>query len=115
MNQYRVLPSPDSTSKERLQALKDVKPILGASGMAGAIVGGSPLVDDLLRLADYVTVGHDYKDTHPESTGLLAGAGTLVMPHVVMMPDNMSAEDVAKKVADIVSRETEAEGDDAGK
>lgn len=115
MNQYRVLPSPDSTSKERLQALKDVKPILGASGMAGAIVGGSPLVDDLLRLADYVTVGHDYKDTHPEAHGL-AGAGTLIMPHVIVMPDHMSAEDVAAYADKIVSRETSTEeGDDAGK
>lgn len=69
MSDYDPLPLPTSTSQERLEALKNVKPLLEMGGVAGVIFGSGTAGGDgvlaLLRLAEYVTLGHDYLDTHP--------------------------------------------------
>lgn len=63
-----------STPTERLQALKDARELLTSKPgeTNGSIFGGggkeavyAPAPDELLRLAEYITTGHDYKDTHP--------------------------------------------------
>lgn len=98
MTHYRALPAPDSTSKERLQALKDVKPIIAPGGIVGAFAGGSPGVTELLRLAEYVTLGHDYKDTHTTDVN-----GTLIMPEFAkpyVADEDVSRETDEKKDGD---------------
>lgn len=64
-----------STPAERLQALKDSRDILASKPeeVKPTIFGGgsakhapAPAPEDMLRLAEYITTGHDYKDTHPE-------------------------------------------------
>lgn len=102
MNNYRPLPSPASSPRERLDALKDVKPIIAPGGF-GAMMGNSASVDNLLRLAEYVTIGHDYKDTHPEST-----ESAVHMPPIPLL----SAYDIERiksgnESAGDVSRETD--------
>lgn len=67
-----LLPNITSTPGERLQALKDAKELLaGTDGMMKAFMGsaqkgGSQYPDPmpLFRVADYITTGHDYFDTH---------------------------------------------------
>jgi hypothetical protein len=63
-----------STPAERLQALKDAKELLAGSPEVtkGGIFGGDSTkprdvfdTTEALRLAEYITTGHDYKDTHP--------------------------------------------------
>lgn len=64
-----------STPAERLQALKDSQGLLAGQPevSTGGIFGGSTtrprnITDpaELIRLAEYITTGHDYRDTHPE-------------------------------------------------
>lgn len=72
-----VLPEITSTPEERLQALKDAREILSSTSgsVAGALFGsnkgGSQYADPLplFRVADYITTGHDYFDTHPDIEG----------------------------------------------
>lgn len=63
-----------STPAERVQALRDARELLTAQPgeTTGTIFGGggkeavyAPAPDELLRLAEYITTGHDYADTHP--------------------------------------------------
>jgi hypothetical protein len=69
-----LLPNVTSTSEERLQALRDAKAILaGTEGITKAFFGdaqkgGSQYPDPypLFRVAEYITTGHDYNDTHPK-------------------------------------------------
>ena len=72
-------PKVPSTIEERTQALKDAKGLLTSTnngGMMGALVGASQggvqQNNDgtlaLMRLAEYMVVGHDYLDTHPVDT-----------------------------------------------
>lgn len=62
---YRELPLPASTSAERLAALKEAKTLTQASGFVGAL-GMEGGIMSMLRLAEYITLGHDYLDTHPQ-------------------------------------------------
>lgn len=74
---YNELPSVEtSTPAERLQALKDAKELMTSSpsgGLASAFigeqkpgVGGKPsAITSLIRVAEYISTGHDYRDTHP--------------------------------------------------
>lgn len=64
-----------STPAERLQALRDAQQILAGQPevTTGGIFGGGStkprnVVDtnEIVRLAEYITTGHDYRDTHPE-------------------------------------------------
>ncbi len=69
-------PKAPSTIEERTQALKDAKGLLTTTsngGVFGAITGvsqGAVAQNNdgtlaLMRLAEYMVVGHDYLDTHP--------------------------------------------------
>lgn len=64
-----------STPAERLQALKDSRELLlSEPGESKSTIfgGGStearyaPETFEMIRLAEYITTGHDYRDTHPE-------------------------------------------------
>lgn len=63
-----------STPFQRLTALQDAKALLAASPevSTSGIFGGNSTKpndfgnpDEMIRLAEYITTGHDYKDTHP--------------------------------------------------
>ncbi|QWY81351.1 hypothetical protein SEA_RIZWANA_54 [Arthrobacter phage Rizwana] len=76
---YTELPEVKATTAaERLTALQDARDVIAGApssgGFAAAMfgeggkkgVGDLPGgVDQLIRLAEYITTGHDYKDTHP--------------------------------------------------
>jgi hypothetical protein len=64
-----------STPEARLQALKDSRELLTSTPgeTKGAIFGGgsvetvyAPDTAEMIRMAEYITTGHDYRDTHPE-------------------------------------------------
>jgi hypothetical protein len=64
-----------STPVERIAALRTAKELLTATPGESkpAIFGGgsvetvyAPDTEEMLRLAEYITTGHDYRDTHPE-------------------------------------------------
>lgn len=66
-----------STPADRLQALKDAKELMSKENATGLMAAfgaptksdpGSavPVIDGFIRLAEYITTGHDYRDTHPE-------------------------------------------------
>jgi hypothetical protein len=72
---YVELPAVTASAADRLQALKDSQEILAGQPevTSGGIFGGNSTkprnivdTDELIRLAEYITTGHDYKDTHPE-------------------------------------------------
>lgn len=76
---YTELPTiTTSTPAERLQALQDAKDLMSSSGTQGGLTEAffgrtksapgtsTEVIDGFLRLAEYITTGHDYKDTHPE-------------------------------------------------
>lgn len=119
MRTYRKLDTPDSTPEERLQALKDSKGVMSGStpvGIMGMFGGtkatpghGTEAIDGLMRLADYITTGHDYRDNHPNAKHM--PSGLLIMPTIsINVPEGVTAEDVARVAMDHVSRETP--GDD---
>lgn len=66
-----------STPAERLKALQDAKDLMSSSGTQGGLTEAffgrtksapgtsSGVIDGFLRLAEYITTGHDYADTHP--------------------------------------------------
>lgn len=120
MKIYRKLDAPDSTPKERLEALKASKDLMSGNGSGGimkAIAGdtkqapghGAESIDGFIRLADYITTGHDYRDNHPNAKHM--SSGVLIMPTIsITVPEGVTAEDVARATEDHVSRET-SEGD----
>lgn len=64
-----------STPDERLQALKNSRELLlSEPGESKSTIfgGGSkdsrraPETFEMIRLAEYITTGHDYRDTHPQ-------------------------------------------------
>jgi hypothetical protein len=59
---YPHLPKPPSTMGERIDALKEAKPLLSTQSF---ISSSGAAVSDLIRVAEYITTGHDYFDTHP--------------------------------------------------
>lgn len=63
-----------STPAERLAALKDAKELMAGTPetSTGGIFGGATTkprdffdTAEAIRIAEYITTGHDYKDTHP--------------------------------------------------
>lgn len=67
------LPEVTSTSAERLEALKEAKALLFAPTVESKTMFGSnasmsaiPTPENLFRVAEYITTGHDYADTHPK-------------------------------------------------
>ena len=70
---YVELPAVTATPADRLQALKDAKQLLVGSpktttGFFAGSVEPTDAVDpdNMIRVAEYITTGHDYKDTHPD-------------------------------------------------
>lgn len=71
---YVELPAVTATPADRLQALRDARALLTTTPgeTKPAFFGGgsvetvyAPDTAELLRLAEYITTGHDYRDTHP--------------------------------------------------
>jgi hypothetical protein len=69
-------PKVPSTIEERTQALKDAKGLLTSTSSGGVITALTGVSQgavqqngdgtmSLLRIAEYIVVGHDYLDTHP--------------------------------------------------
>jgi hypothetical protein len=66
------LPEVTSTPEERLAALKEAKALLFVPAAfsngpltSAKVEGNAPTADQLFRVAEYITTGHDYLDTHP--------------------------------------------------
>lgn len=92
------LPEVTSTPEERLDALREAKALLfvpaafSSGGLSTAKADGkAPAVEELLRVAEYITTGHDYLDTHPK--GKRRPLIQEINVHAVGMP-----EEVAKKL-----------------
>ena len=91
------LPEVTSTPEQRLDALREAKALLfvptaESNGMFGKSSSSSvPATMELMRLAEYITAGHDYLDTHPK--GKRRPIIQNVNVHAVGMP-----EEVAKKL-----------------
>lgn len=102
-------PTVPSSIEERTQALKDARALLTSSSNGGGIVGafagvqqtGVPPTGDgtlaLMRLAEYMVVGHDYLDTHP--------------PTADNEPSKKERRRAVKEIRKIVQEEVEEEFD----
>lgn len=98
----------NQTPEERISALHEAKILVTATpasgGVAQALVGRSsvsaPDVDSMIRVAEYINTGHDYRDTHDQrkerKTYGLASAGTLLMPMSIFFEDNIEVRDEEK-------------------
>lgn len=91
------LPEVTSTPEERLAALREAKALLFVPAQLSSgplnsskADGKAPTADELFRVAEYITTGHDYLDTHP--TGKRRPLIQNVSVTAVGMP-----EDVAKQ------------------
>jgi hypothetical protein len=103
-------PKPPSTQQERIDALREAKTLVTGrdQSVTGTLFGSATGsirqtgegVLTLLRLAEYITTGHDYLDTHPTPPDpskkeirravrkemkrvTKLGAGKLIMPKIV--------------------------------
>lgn len=107
---YTELPTiTTSTPAERLQALKDAKALLAASPKTttAGIFGGTStepgdyvLPEDMLRMAEYITTGHDYRDTHPEGKRRPIIKTTNVTVVAPGMPDREDLEHLISHIKD---------------
>lgn len=96
------LPEITSTPAERLQALKDSKDLMSGAQPGGfsalfASSGSTPghgndAIDGFLRLADYITTGHDYLDTHPKGKR----RPKIYQQHITVHAVGMSPEEAEK-------------------
>lgn len=90
-----------SIPDQRLQALKDAKELLSGSPVVksgGPFSGSNTEPQDvvspaeMIRMAEYITTGHDYRDTHPK------GKRRPIIKHVtnvtVMAPAEGGAEEL---------------------
>lgn len=60
---YKKLPRVESTQQERIDALKVGREVLNERQI---FKQGGVDVFPVIRIAEYITTGHDYLDTHPE-------------------------------------------------
>ena len=67
-----ALPEVKSTMEERIKALQVAKPLLTSTTFMSATGAG---VIELIRVAEYITTGHDYFDTHAAEEITLEGDG----------------------------------------
>ena len=94
------LPEVTSTSNERLAALKEAKALLfvptseNKSVFGGTVTSAAPVTDELLRVAEYITTGHDYLDTHPK------GKRRPIIQNVNVSAVGMPAEVAEKLIGD---------------
>jgi hypothetical protein len=95
------LPEVTSTSAERLAALREAKALLFVPGaeVTGFLSKSStqpiaPQPAELFRVAEYITTGHDYLDTHPK------GKRRPVVQNVSVHAIGMSEEQAEKFVGD---------------
>lgn len=107
---YAHLPSIENTTPEqRLQALKDAKDLMSGSttgGVISAIAGSQKstpgtsieAISGFLRLAEYITTGHDYLDTHPEGKRRPIVNNTSI---TVVAPPSFDEDDLQHMVAHI--------------
>ena len=99
------LPEVTSTSIERLHALKEAKALLfvpaaESKGLFSQSTGGgsAPQTPDLFRVAEYITTGHDYLDTHPK--GKRRPIIQNVTVHAVGMPQGVAEQLLDDKFLD---------------
>lgn len=108
---YAHLPNIDTTTPEqRLQALRDAKELMSGNGNNGGVIAaiagnakaapGTSVeaISGFLRLAEYITTGHDYLDTHPTGKQRPIVNNTHV---TVVAPPNLDEADVEHLVSHI--------------
>lgn len=90
-----------STPDQRLEALRNAKELLAGSPVVksgGPFSGSNTEPQDLvsptemIRMAEYITTGHDYRDTHPE--GKRRPVIKQVTNVTVMAPQGVDTEDL---------------------
>lgn len=124
---YVELPAIEtSTPDERLEALKEAKTLMSgneATGGFGAMLGSksapgasADAIDGFIRLAEYITTGHDYRDTHPEGKRrpIIHEQHIHVHPVALDLEDEDMPEDLREMFAHIMDHHTEDEPKDAG-
>lgn len=94
-----------STSAERLAALKEAKALLFVPGaeVTGFLSKSStmpiaPQPTELFRVAEYITTGHDYLDTHP--TGKRRPIIQNVSVTAVGMPEEVARQFISDEFLD---------------
>jgi hypothetical protein len=132
-----IPPVTTATPAERLQALNDAKALMSgneSSGSFGSLFAtksapgaGATAIDGFIRLAEYITTGHDYKDTHPEGKRrpiIRNITNVTVMAPSGIVPDQEDIEhllhhvengDFAEFVRDMMNGQPEPETGDAEK
>lgn len=97
-----------STPAERLAALQDAKKLMSGAepgGFAALFSASAPTpgpgreaIDGFIRLAEYITTGHDYKDTHPEGKR----RPIINEHHVHVSPMAVNVEDIPEELRDFL-------------
>lgn len=103
------LPEVTSTSNERLAALKEAKALLfvptaESNGMFGKSSSSSvPATMELMRLAEYITAGHDYLDTHPK--GKRRPIVQNVSVHAIGIPEGVAEQFTSDEFLDSLNEQ----------
>jgi hypothetical protein len=108
---YTELPTIEtSTPADRLRALQDAKKLMSGAepgGFAAMFTAsastpgpGREAIDGFIRLAEYITTGHDYKDTHPEGKRRPLIKNTHVTVMAPGMPDQEDIEHLLGHIKD---------------
>lgn len=114
------LPEVTSTPAERLDALKEAKALLFVPSVESKNIFGTsasaakaPATPDLFRVAEYITTGHDYLDTHP--TGKRRPLIQNVSVTAVGMPEDVAkqflGDDFLNELKDHLPKRRKAESD----
>jgi hypothetical protein len=99
----------DSTPEQRLEALKAAKDLMAGSPetTTGGIFGNSTTkprdyfdATEAIRIAEYITTGHDYRDTHPEGKRRPIIKTTNVTVVAPGMPDKEDLEHLISHIKD---------------
>lgn len=77
LRNYVTPPVHPATMAERIEALKVAKPLLAETNF---MKNGGAGPTALIRVAEYITTGHDYKDTHPKGEESTLTGPVLLMP-----------------------------------
>lgn len=82
LRNYRMPPAVPSTMEDRTKALQAAKPLLSDKAF---LTNGKADVEPLIRVAEYITTGHDYLDTHSDEDNGPNG--------ILVIPDSMFSGD----------------------
>ncbi|QWY82793.1 hypothetical protein PP641_gp053 [Arthrobacter phage SilentRX] len=98
-----------STPADRLQALKDSRELLTATPGESkpAIFGGgsvetvyAPETAEMIRLAEYITTGHDYADSHPKGKRRPIIKETHIHVHPALLGEDGEVPDAIRGMVD---------------